>query len=49
MTDSSPTIVDRFMSMKPNLLTVVGALIVIGAGFRTSPGQRSLDSASASQ
>jgi hypothetical protein len=33
VTDSSPTIVDRFMStsMKAKLLTIVGALIVIGA------------------
>ena len=33
MTESSPAIVDRFMSMsmKAKLLTIVGALIVIGA------------------
>ncbi len=33
MTDSSPTIVNRFISMsvKAKLLTIVGALIVIGA------------------
>ena len=33
MTDSSPTILDRFtsMSMETKLLTIVGALIVIGA------------------
>jgi hypothetical protein len=28
MTDTSPTIVNRFMSMKAKLLTIVGALIV---------------------